>query len=84
MTPHEALHSLRRCTPAELRWMRESIDLTQEDIARLVGVGAQTILRMENGYTVAKFPYECILRAMYAQESGERFCFRQFVQRLSS
>ncbi len=50
---------------AEVRFLRRGMDLTQEELAKEIGVTGQTVARYEKGETDIPGPVDRLLRALY-------------------
>jgi DNA-binding transcriptional regulator YiaG len=49
-------------TPAEVRKLKESLELTQEEFAKRIGAARETIVRWELGTAKPKGPYPAGVR----------------------
>jgi DNA-binding transcriptional regulator YiaG len=56
-----------KLSEAEIRFFRVEMDLSQDDMARLLGVGETTIRNWENGRVKIPGPAERLLRALYKE-----------------
>ena len=57
------INKSQRLIPAEFRFLRKEMKLTQSMLANMFGVSDQTVARIEKGETVADVPYEALFRA---------------------
>ncbi len=71
--PEELHQTGRRMSPEEIRWIREQLDISQDELAQLMGVTFSTVNRWENGPVGPKGPAMMVLRILYAilQEAEE-------------
>jgi putative transcriptional regulator len=58
-------------TGKEIRFLRNQLDLTQSDLARLTGCDAQTIARYEKGESKISGPSDRLLRMIYRAHFSE-------------
>ncbi|HVS37175.1 MAG TPA: type II toxin-antitoxin system MqsA family antitoxin [Gemmataceae bacterium] len=71
---HEAIcRALKLLTPAEIRAIRERLNLTQAEFARLTRLGEATICRWERGRLLQNPAMDRYLRLMAASEENVRF-----------
>lgn len=61
------INKSQRLIPAEFRFLRKEMKLTQGMLANMFGVSDQTVARIEKGETTSDVPYEALFRA-YANE----------------
>lgn len=54
----------RRLLPAEYRFLRKEMKLSQVMLGQMLGVTDQTVARIEKGDTEASVPYEATFRAL--------------------
>lgn len=54
----------RRLLPAEYKFLRKEMKLSQVMLGQMLGVTDQTVARIEKGETEADVPYEAIFRAL--------------------
>lgn len=67
MIAHSLINKQQRLTPAEFRFLRKEMKLTQVLLAQMFKITDQTVARIEKGETTADVPYELAFRA-YAYE----------------
>lgn len=66
----------------EVRFLRKQMDLTQSELARLVGCDPQQIARYEKGENRIPGPTDRILRMLYEEELGGHFSVREVLKKL--
>ena len=62
--------SLNRMSPAELRFLRVEMELSQKRLGELIGVDSQTVARWEKNETETPGPAELLIRTLYIQHAG--------------
>lgn len=66
----------------EVRFLRRELDLSQLQLAEVLGVGETSVRGWENDRTPIGRPAERLLRVLYLEENGERVGVRELVARL--
>jgi DNA-binding transcriptional regulator YiaG len=56
----------------ELRFLRKEMDMTQSDLAHLLGLTGQQVARWEKGKSAISGPTDLLLRVAYLQSLGEQ------------
>jgi putative transcriptional regulator len=64
----------------EIRFLRRQIDLTQSELARLVGCDAQQIARYEKGQNKMSGPTDRLLRMLYREHLRDQFSIRDILE----
>lgn len=67
MIAQALINKAQRLLPAEFRFLRKEMKMTQGLLAEIFGVTSQTVARIEKGETKPDVPYETTFRA-YANE----------------
>lgn len=67
MIAQTLINKPQRLIPAEFRFLRKEMKLTQGNLAMFFHITPQTVARIEKGETTADVPYEAMFRA-YANE----------------
>ena len=68
-------------SPAEIRSRRESLQLTQGELARLLRISESTLCRWETGSQIQKPSSDLALRLFFELEEVRAFCEFQFLPR---
>lgn len=71
-------------SPKELRWFRKQLDLTQSELARLLGYSSQMVARWEKGECEINGAAERILRMLYIEQVSEEVTVRDVLQTLDT
>lgn len=71
-------------TGKEIRFLRKQLDLTQSELARLLGVDAQTVARWEKGTSAIPGPAEALLRLLYVEHAHDAVKVHDLLQRLDA
>jgi DNA-binding transcriptional regulator YiaG len=71
-------------TGEEVRFLRKEMDLTQAELAMLVGVTAQTIARLEKGETEMSGPISMLLRLFVLGHNSGKIDVEAFVRDISA
>jgi putative transcriptional regulator len=66
----------------EVRFLRVQMDLTQSELARLLGCDAQQIARYEKGENRVSGPVSRIIRMLYSEHAGGTFNVRKMLEDL--
>lgn len=64
----ETYRQLGLLTPDEIRAARERLDLTQQDVQRMLGLGGNTLSRWETGHVYQSRSLDRFLRVVFASE----------------
>jgi putative transcriptional regulator len=67
---HAVVQQQKALTPAELRFLRKEMDLTQAELARFVQMSSQQVARWEKGESEIPGPADLITRMLYGQSVG--------------
>ena len=67
MIAQTLINKPKRLSPAEFKFLRKEMKLTQGMLSGMFGVTSQTVARIEKGETNPDVPYEALFRA-YANE----------------
>lgn len=67
----------------EVRFLRKELDLSQTQLARLLGVGETSVRGWENGRQLITPPAERMLRLLYREHVAGNGTVRELVERLS-
>jgi len=70
-------------TPAEVRFLRDEMNLTQLELGLLMGVSSQAVARYEKGKTGIGGPAERLLRALYLRHLNEEIDIIELAEYLS-
>ena len=70
--------------PKELKWLRRHLDLTQSELARLLGCDSQTVARWEKGHSKAPGSAERIIRLLYVNKARKRPDLRTLLEGLDA
>lgn len=60
----------KRLNGRELRFLRHEINLTQENLAALLGTDAQNVARWEKGITKVPGPADRLIRLLYREHAS--------------
>lgn len=66
----------------EIRFLRKQMDLTQSELARLVGCDAQQIARYEKGENKMPGPTDRLVRMLYEEQIGGHVAVRDVLKAL--
>jgi putative transcriptional regulator len=66
----------------EWRFLRHHMDVTQSELARLIGCDAQQIARYEKNECNIPGPADRMIRVLYEDHAGKRLDVRKFLDRL--
>ena len=69
-------------TGKEVRFLRQQMDLTQSELARLVGCDAQQIARYEKGQNKMPGPADRLLRMLYREHLNDHCSTRDILEAL--
>jgi putative transcriptional regulator len=74
----------RPLTPKEFRFLRREIDVSQRQLATLVGVDEQTVSMWERGNSPIQRAAELLLRAWVREHDSEKPAVRELTERLNA
>jgi len=74
----------RPLEPQEFRFLRKEIDVSQRQLAALVGVEEQTVSMWERGNSPIQRPAELLLRAWVKECDSDRPAVRELTERLNA
>lgn len=66
----------------EIRFLRKQMDLTQSELARLVGCDAQQVARYEKGQNKMSGPTDRLLRMLYREHLRDEISIRDILEAL--
>ena len=66
----------------EIRFLRQQMDLTQSELARLIGCDAQQIARYEKGQNRMPGPADRVLRMLYREHLNDTCSTRAILEAL--
>ena len=71
-------------SPKELKWFRKQLDLTQSELARLLGYSSQMVARWEKGECQIAGAAERIIRVLYIDQVSKRVSVRDVLETLDT
>ena len=71
-------------TGKEIRFLRRQMDLTQSELARLVGCDAQQIARYEKGQNKMAGPTDRLIRMLYREHLRDQISIRDVLEALDA
>jgi DNA-binding transcriptional regulator YiaG len=74
----------KRLSPREFRFLRKQMDMTQNELAQLLGIDAQTVARYEKGETSISGPADQLIRFRYIFSILPRDQQLRFVEELNA
>ena len=69
-------------SPKELKWFRKQIDLTQSELAQLLGYSSQSVARWEKGEAKIPGAAERIIRMLYIDQAATGGSVREVLEML--
>jgi DNA-binding transcriptional regulator YiaG len=73
----------KRLTDQDVRFLRGLLDMTQEQLGRILGKDAQTVARWEKGKTELPPTEDIAIRQIYLEETGHRQKFIETSRKVS-
>lgn len=70
-------------TGKEIRFLRKQMDLTQSQLATILGMSAQQVARWEKGQSETPGPADLLIRVLFKQHLGDDLSVRKLAEALA-